>query len=119
MDDITKVSQKVIFVSKEKVDEAIWEHWDVDLKRFLEKYHSKFDVKSIKEFKISIKELHVKKGRKEYSIDADFFTDLGNFFVKKEGWNPATVFHELIDVLGKQVFKKMDKEKTIDSKRER
>lgn len=106
-----KLEQDVIFVAKVRLDDSIWSHWDIDLGNFLETYHKKFGKDSIKEFKIMVKEYHIKPKPKtisekktEFEMTADLFTDRGDFYAKKSGWNPVIVFHEMVEALRRQVL---------------
>lgn len=99
-----EITQKVIFVTDDKIDELTWHHWDVDLEGFLETYHKKFGKETIKEFKITINTFHEDDGDVEYEMKAKLLTDEENHFVEKNGWNAVIVFHEMIDALRKQVW---------------
>jgi CBS domain-containing protein len=98
------LTKKVIFITKTKFFYLTWDQMKNDLIGFLETYHKKFGKDSIREFRITIRDLHKKGSRMKFIMSGKLLTDLGDFYAKKEGWDPIDVFDDLIEAIRRQIW---------------
>lgn len=99
-----KSTQRVVFWSEEDFDEMTMNHINQNLQSFVERYHKKFGKRTIKSFRIGVEKIRDEGKNSLYEMSAKLLTDQGDYYSKKEGWDPIKVFDGLIKALRKQIW---------------
>jgi CBS domain-containing protein len=98
------LTRKVVFINKSKLDDLTWNHMKMDLQDFLQIYNKKFGKDSIRDFRITIRDLHTTGDKTKFIMSAKLLTDLRDFYAKKEGWDAIDVFDDLIGAVRRQIW---------------
>ena len=95
--------QRIKVIAKREFGKDVREHMKKELESFLGLYDQKFGPDSLKEFRITIKEMHKGGKREEFEIQATLFTERGDFHAKREGWDLIEIFGEIIKATKRQI----------------
>ena len=98
------IQEKVKFITQREFDQETKEHLEKELEKFFDLYDKKFNLDSLEEFRVEIKEMHKEGHREEFEIQATLFTNSGDFHAKKASWNLIGTFTELVKAIRKQVW---------------
>jgi len=97
-------TQRVVFWSEAEFDKMTRDHMEQNLQSFVERYHKKYGKRTIKSFRIGVEKIRDEGKNTLYEISAKLLTDQGDYYSKKEGWDPIKVFDGLITALRKQIW---------------
>ncbi|MBD3262222.1 MAG: hypothetical protein GF334_11250 [Candidatus Altiarchaeales archaeon] len=98
--------QRIRVIAKD-LDEETRNYIKDVLSSYAGEYDLRFGLKTLKEYKIYVKETHIEGSKKDYEMKAHLICDFGDFHVVKKGWKPKRVFDEVMDALKAQVKHKL------------